>query len=144
MLCSWGSYSMIYYWSRTDWEKLTFYWGWSNNWEDFWDLMPWWVHGEGGHRSGGGLCQWWCLTSIFWQGEILWGNQVFLVLSHHLQWGVCISELVKKWCFLCTWVSGRSESVEVPCSQWVFCTVLWRVCGMLQYESSCLGRIFVG
>ena len=41
-------------------------------------------------------------------------------------------------------VSSWSKSVEVLRDQWVFYTVLWRVCGLLQYESSCLGRIFVG
>ena len=51
---------------------------------------------------------------------------------------------MKKQCFLCTSVSGWSESVEVPPSQSVFCTVLWIVCGLLQLEFSCLGRILLG
>ena len=41
-------------------------------------------------------------------------------------------------------MSGWNESVEVPHSQWVFCTVLWRVYGLLGLGPSCLGRIFVG
>ena len=41
-------------------------------------------------------------------------------------------------------LSAWNESVEVPHSQWVFCTVLWRVYGLLGLGPSCLGRIFVG
>ena len=38
-------------------------------------------------------------------------------------------------------MSGWSGNVEVQHSQCVFCTGLLRVCGLLLYGSSCLGRI---
>ena len=40
--------------------------------------------------------------------------------------------------------SGWDGSLKVLHSQWVFCTGLWRVCGLLLCGSSCLGRISLG
>ena len=42
---------------------------------------------------------------------------------------------------LSEWLSG---SVEGRHSQWVLCTWLLRVCSLLLYGSSCLGRISLG
>ena len=111
-----------------------------------WDLMAWEVHQEVCHQSRGlwRCCKWWFLKGIVWQREILWGNRALFVVGCHLQWGGCIPGLVKKkQCFLWTWVSSWSGSVKVRHSQKLFCTVLWRICRLLQC-GSCLGRISLG